>query len=142
MENMEITHRSGMKLYSTLVLLLMGIIFLSGCVSQQPPQPAATPTALITPTGVILEFTIRESNFKLSPANVTVNKGDAVKIIVINDQGTHNLFVEGYNQRIKIVSAGNTQVMEFVADKTGTFNMWCEVPNHRNLGMKGQLIVS
>lgn len=132
-----------MKLFSILPLLLVGIIFISGCVGQYGQQLTmpTTPTTLAAPTGEVKEFTIRESSFKLSPATITVNKGDSVRITVINDQGTHNLFIEGYNQRANIVSAGNTQVIEFVADKSGTFNMWCEVSGHRKLGMEGQLVV-
>lgn len=86
------------------------------------------------------EFTIGESNFKLNPSTIRVNKGDTVKITVVNEGGTHNLFVEDYNERTDIVSGGS-RVLEFVADKTGTFDMWCEVGGHRGLGMEGQLIV-
>lgn len=89
----------------------------------------------------IKEFTIRESNFKLNPSTLIVKEGDTVKIIVINDGGTHNLFVEEYNERTEVVSSGNTKVLEFVADKAGTFNIWCEVGSHRSLGMEGTLIV-
>ena len=89
----------------------------------------------------IKEFTIRESNFKLNPSTLTVNEGDTVRITVINEGGTHNLFVEEYNERTDIVSSGNTRVLEFVADKAGTFNIWCEVGSHRSSGMEGQLIV-
>lgn len=86
------------------------------------------------------EFTIRESNFKLNPSTITVNEGDRVKITVVNEGGTHNLFIEDYRERTDIISSGS-RVLEFVADKTGTFNMWCEVSGHRGLGMEGQLIV-
>ncbi len=131
-----------MKLFSILPLLLVGVILVSGCVSQQPTQISpTTPTATITPTGEVKEYTIRASNFKLSPANITVNKGDTIRIIVVVDQGTHNLFVEGYDQRVNVLSSGKSQVMEFIADKSGTFNMLCEVDGHRGLGMEGQLIV-
>lgn len=88
----------------------------------------------------IKEFTIKESNFKLNPSTITVNKGDTVKITVINDGGTHNLFIRDYNERTDIISSGS-RILEFVADKTGTFDMWCEVGTHRSLGMEGQLIV-
>ncbi len=132
-----------MKLFSILSLLLAGVILVSGCVNQQftqttPDKPADT----ITPTGEVKEFTLRESNFKLNPTNITVNNGEFVRITVVNDQGTHNLFIEGYDKKTGIVSSGKTQVMEFVADKKGMFNMWCEVAGHREFGMQGQLIVN
>jgi len=90
--------------------------------------------------GAVKEFTIGESNFKLNPSIITVNEGDTVKITVVNEGGTHNLFIEDYNERTDIVSSGS-RVLEFVADKAGTFNMWCEVSGHRSLGMEGQFIV-
>lgn len=99
------------------------------------------PTATITSTGDVKEFTIRESNFRLNPSNITVNQGDLVKITSVVDQGVHNLFVERYDQRVSVASSGKNQVMEFVADKSGIFKMWCEVAGHRDLGMEGQLIV-
>ena len=130
-----------MKLFM-LPLILVVAILVSGCAGQQSAQTTPDkPTAAITPTGEVKEFTIRESNFKLSPSNITVNQGDLVKMTVVVDQGTHDLFVEGYDQRVNVASSGKSQVMEFVADKPGTFKMWCEVAGHRDLGMEGQLIV-
>ena len=130
-----------MKLFM-LPLLLVGVILVSGCTGQQSSQTTSDkPTSAITPTGEVKEFTIRESNFKLSPSNITANQGDLVKITVVVDQGTHDLFVEGYDQRVNVAPSGKSQVMEFVADKSGIFKMWCEVADHRDLGMEGQLIV-
>lgn len=130
-----------MKLFM-LPLILVGAILVSGCAGQQSAQTTPDkPTAAITLTGEVKEFTIRESNFKLIPSNITVNQGDLVKITVAVDQGIHNLFVERYDQRVNVASSGKSQVMEFVADKSGTFKMWCEVAGHRDLGMEGQLIV-
>lgn len=130
-----------MKLFM-LPLLLAVAVLVSGCTGQQSAQTTPDkPTSAITPTGEVKEFTIRESNFKLSPSNITVNQGDLIKITVVIDQGTHNLFVEGYDQRVNVASSGKSQVMEFVVDKSGIFKMWCEVAGHRDLGMEGQLIV-
>ncbi len=130
-----------MKLFR-LPLILIVAILVSGCTDQQSAQTTPDkPTAAITSTGEVKEFTIRESNFKLSPSNITVSQGDLVRITVVVDQGTHDLFVEGYDQRVNVASSGKSQVMEFVADKSGIFKMWCEVANHRDLGMEGQLIV-
>lgn len=129
-----------MKLF--MLPLLIGIILVSGCTGQQSSQTTSDKsTSSITPTGEVKEFTIRESNFKLSPSNITVSQGDLVRITVVVDQGTHDLFVEGYGIRVNVASSGKSQAMEFVADKSGIFKMWCEVADHRDLGMEGQLIV-
>jgi hypothetical protein len=39
------------------------------------------------------------------------------------------------------VGAGASDVVEFTADKAGTFEYYCSVGNHRAMGMKGTLTV-
>lgn len=127
------------------IFLAIILIFISGCYAQNGAQSDKTVDTTTGDTGTsggeIKEFTIRESSFMLSPSTITVNKGDTVRITVMNDQGTHNLFIEGYNERTSTISAGDSEVIEFVADKAGTFDMWCEVGNHRSQGMEGTLVV-
>ena len=77
-----------MKLIMLPIILVVAIL-VSGCAGQQSAQTTPDkPTAAITLTGKVKEFTIRESNFKLSPSNITVNQGDLVKMTVVVDQGT------------------------------------------------------
>ena len=131
-----------------LILAITALIFVAGCTysdsssnDQTPTQDDAQPNNREV-TGEVKEFTIRESNFRLDPETITVNKGDTVRITVINNEGMHNLFIEGYDERTSTVSAGNTEIIEFVADEAGTFDMWCEVGSHRSSGMEGTLIVT
>ena len=133
-----------------IVLIALVIVFAAFFLLKSPQEqeePSLTITVSDSPetgeqqSSQIREFTIRESSFKLNPSTITVNEGDTVKITVINEEGTHNLFVEEYNERTDVVSSGNTRILEFVADKTGTFKIWCEVGSHRSLGMEGTLIV-
>jgi cytochrome c oxidase subunit 2 len=93
------------------------------------------------PSPVVKEFTITASNFKFEPSNLAVNQGDIVKITLINEGGTHNIFFEEYNERTNVESAPVTQTLEFVADQLGSFAFWCEVSTHRALGMEGTLVV-
>jgi nitrite reductase (NO-forming) len=39
------------------------------------------------------------------------------------------------------VNGGETTSVEFVADKTGTFEYYCSVGAHRAMGMTGSLVV-
>lgn len=81
------------------------------------------------------------SNFKFAPDTVTVKRGERVHITAVSDQGVHNVFVDGYNARTAVKSTGGQDATEFVADKAGTFDMWCEVGSHKANGMIGKLIV-
>lgn len=88
----------------------------------------------------IKEFIIDGSNFKFEPSQIKVSKGDTVKITFKDDDGTHNLVVDGYNVSTRILSGGEDTI-QFVADKTGTFEYYCSIGSHRDLGMKGTLTV-
>jgi len=135
-----------------LIFGILALVFVAGCTysdSNSNKQPTPEQDRLIPPsdesgqqtTGEIKEFTITESNFRLNPETITVNKGDTVRITVVSDEGTHNLFIEEYNERTSTLSTGNSDVIEFIADTKGTFDIWCEIGNHRAQGMEGTLIV-
>ncbi len=135
------------------------VVFISGCVGQPSYQPTTTTTSTpvtsqttsvtqttsttqtTTSQGTVKQITVHESNaYTITPSTINLNKGDIVTITIIDDSGTHNLFVDGYNVRSQIINLGQTS-LQFTADKTGTFSMWCEVDGHKGLGMVGQIVV-
>ena len=148
-----------------LVIVAIGV-FLSGCKSYKTPtstpvtpsgevkepqtptqpsetQPAATPETqpTVTPTGEVKEFSIIGRSFDFNPSTITVNRGDTVRITFTSLDIGHNLIIEGYDVGTNIISGGASETIEFVADKPGTFAIYCSVGNHREFGMEGQLIV-
>lgn len=92
-------------------------------------------------TGVVKEITVTGSNYKFEPANLTVNKGDTVKVIFKNSGGMHDFVIDEFNAKSKIIPDGQEATVEFVADKSGTFKYYCSVGNHRSMGMEGTLVV-
>jgi plastocyanin len=86
-------------------------------------------------------FTVSGSNYKFSPSTLSVNKGDKVRITFQNSGGTHDWNLDEFNAHTKILSGGQSEVVEFTADKTGSFEYYCSVGNHRQMGMKGTLTV-
>lgn len=105
-------------------------------VSQEAPSP--TPPVA---TSTVREFMVVGKNFSLSPGNLEVNKGDRVRITLQNQGGTHDWVIDEFNARTKVLSNGQTETIEFVADKIGTFEYYCSVGTHRQMGMKGTLVV-
>lgn len=87
-------------------------------------------------------FTVEGGNFKFSPNELTVNKGDVVRIIFKNIEGTHDWVSDDFNARTKIIKAGETDEIVFTADKSGNFEYYCSVGKHREMGMVGKLIVN
>ncbi|HEY4528544.1 MAG TPA: cupredoxin domain-containing protein [Candidatus Paceibacterota bacterium] len=97
--------------------------------------------ATSTPTQNVKEFVVVGKNFSFSPTKIEVNKGDIVHITFKNEGGNHDLVVDGYNIRTKVLPSGQSETIEFVADKSGSFEYYCSVGTHRQMGMKGTLMV-
>ena len=87
------------------------------------------------------EFTVTAQPFSFGLSSITVKKGDKVKITLDNKQGLHDLVIDEYNVHTPQLTVGKQASIEFVADKSGTFEYYCSVNNHRAMGMVGKLIV-
>lgn len=108
---------------------------------------SATPSASVskTPTPTLVPavkvFNISAKPFEFSMKEIKVKKGDTVRILFANTEGTHDWVIDQFKARTPVIQAGKTATVEFVADKSGTFEYYCSVANHRQMGMKGNLVV-
>ncbi|QQG41476.1 MAG: cupredoxin domain-containing protein [Candidatus Woesebacteria bacterium] len=91
--------------------------------------------------GPVKEFTVNGSSYKFDPETIVVNKGDIVKITFKDNDGRHNLGIDGYNLSTKIIGSGSEAQLQFVADKAGSFEFYCSVGSHKSLGMTGTFVV-
>lgn len=137
----------GIVLVVVVLLAVGGFFFLNNQKStntnSSAPQVEAENTQSSTaPSGPVKEFTVDGSNYEFSPTKIEVNKGDTVKITFKDDDGMHNLVVDGYNVKTNIIKGGSEDTIQFVADKSGTFEYYCSVANHKEEGMVGSLIVN
>ena len=71
---------------------------------------------------------------------ISVNKGDIVRIKVTNIKGTHDFVIDEYGIK-KMTPLNEEAVIEFTADKVGEFVYYCSVPGHREKGQWGTLKV-
>jgi Plastocyanin len=109
------------------------------------PPVVVSPTASGSPAAASVaakEFAIAASEFKFTPAEIRVKKGDTVKITLTNSGAMlHDWRVDEFDATTKTITKGQTDTVEFVADQVGTFEYYCSVGNHRQQGMVGKLIV-
>lgn len=130
---------------AAILLLGAGLIISQSGTKQQVsvvPTPAANPTQVASPTeDKLKEFVVEGKPFEYSLKEITVKKGDKVKITFKNTQGFHDLTIDQLDVKTKQIQAGEEDSLEFVADKAGTFEYFCSVGNHRQMGMVGKLIV-
>ncbi len=95
-----------------------------------------------TSAAKVREFNVDASSYKFSPANITVNKGDTIKLTVKNVDGTHDFKIDEFTgASTKILKTGETQTITFVVDRAGTFEYYCSIGQHRAMGMVGKLTV-
>jgi plastocyanin len=91
--------------------------------------------------GDVVAIDITGKNFAFSQKEIRVKNGDRVRITFSSTDGFHDWVVDEFNASTERVSTGGTTSVEFTANKTGTFEYYCSVGNHRNQGMAGNLIV-
>lgn len=109
--------------------------------SNQSMTPTTESSATADVVDGVKVFTINGSNFKFEPNMISVGKGDKVKIVFKNTGGFHDLVIDELGVKTKQIGANSEDLVEFTADKVGSFEFYCSVGNHRAMGMKGTLVV-
>ncbi len=104
-------------------------------------SPSASPSGSPKTSAKAKTFTVTGSNFKFDVSQIKVKKGDTVKIVFKNSGGKHNWVIDEFKAQTPVIGSGENATVSFVADKVGTFEYYCSVGSHRQMGMKGNLIV-
>ena len=92
-------------------------------------------------TEELKEFTMTAKRWEFAPTTITVNRGDKVKLTIKSLDVDHGFEISDFNVNKKLVP-GETTVVEFTADKTGTFTFSCNVScGAGHSDMQGRLIV-
>ena len=149
------------KLY-VVILAILSLMLASSCASQQENVPASsnmpvpdsnsgqvrativvgdTGDSVVSDKGSLKEFEMVAKQFEFMPEAVEVNQGDRVKITLTSADVIHGFAINEYSINERVVP-GQPTVVEFTADKKGTFTFYCSVmcgSGHRN--MRGTLIV-
>lgn len=101
-------------------------------------------TTTVANTGPVKEFSMTsyfdDAGKWFSLKEISVNKGDRVRIKVTNTKGTHDFNIDEYGIR-EATPLDKEVVIEFTADKAGEFIYYCSMSGHRQAGQFGKLIV-
>ena len=88
------------------------------------------------------EFSITAKQFEFIPSTITVNTGDTVRLSVTSIDVAHGFSISQFKVS-EVLAINETKVIEFVADKAGTYSMFCSVFCGSGHGqMRGTLIVN
>lgn len=113
------------------------------------PNEAANPTtapeseSVATPSAMSEnEITVEGGEFKFTPSEITIKKGEKVKLTFKNTGSfPHDFVIADLNVTTKRIQPGEEDTVEFTPEKTGEFKFICGVGNHEEQGMVGTLIV-
>jgi heme/copper-type cytochrome/quinol oxidase subunit 2 len=87
-----------------------------------------------------VEFVDEQPKPQFSLKEITVNKGDKVKLKITNTKGVHDFKLDEFDVFAN-TPLGEEVVVEFTADKAGEFVYYCNQPGHRQAGQWGTLKV-
>ena len=121
-----------------LKMMLIGLTILSAASARAVAQVAKDAG---TPTRGVHEIQVTLRKYEFSPGSLRVRKGEQVKLVMAAADHDHGFKLADFNINQKIPK-GTTVVVEFTADKAGTFQFRCSNVcgfGHRN--MKGTLVV-
>ena len=92
-------------------------------------------------SGSALEVT--ETDFALAPAELAVDAEGEVTITAVNNGETeHALEIEGSGVEEETDTIAPGESAEVTVElKPGTYEMYCPIGNHRELGMEGTIVV-
>lgn len=85
---------------------------------------------------------IEAGSFYYKPNEISLKKGEKVKIILHSVSMMHDFNIDELNVKLPITKNGETGSVEFTADKVGTFEYYCSVGQHRKMGQVGKLVVT
>lgn len=69
---------------------------------------------------------VKASKFNFSPDPIMVKKGERVRLVVTSTDVDHGLAIDEFKVNLSI-PASKTETVEFVADKKGTFRVYCDL---------------
>ncbi|GAA0244469.1 hypothetical protein GCM10009527_046500 [Actinomadura nitritigenes] len=127
---------------STISTTLGAAVLAAGALA---PAGAAHATTSPSPSAKTTTVTVTEKEFTLTPSMTNLKPG--AYTFVAKNVGTtvHGLAISGPGisgtKMITGVKPGSTGMLKAVL-KSGTYQMWCPVDNHKGLGMHTQLTVS
>jgi plastocyanin len=133
-------------------MIALGGLAVAGCGGDDDSDTTGTTGASATTSttgaksggGGSSTIQLSETDFALNPPNPTVKAGE-VTINATNDGAVpHNIEVEGPGEEQELESdlaPGDSGTLTVDLSEPGTYEWYCPVGNHRDMGMEGEITV-
>lgn len=157
------TERKHMQLKHIALVLVSGLVF-AGCIpgtnetQQNPDENQVMEESQINPDEQMMDGTselvddeammaqgqvvsLLADDFTFGVEEVRVKQGEKLTLSVTNSHGFHDLVIDELGVNSGMIPEGETMDIEIPTDQPGTYEYYCSVGQHRELGMKGTLII-
>jgi PQQ system protein len=107
----------------------------AGCMGQNPNTPKGAPAKIVE---------VRETEMKIDPKNVTIDKPGVVEFRVQNaGQVVHALEIEGPTGEVETdqIPTGKSATLTANLNRPGKYKWYCPVGDHEAQGMTGTVTV-
>jgi len=136
------THR--FSLLGAVVVVVAALT--GGCGGSGGGSKKASSTTSPASSGgtVVKTVTVHETEYKLTPNSISLPKAGTYVFKGVNDgTTTHSLEIEGNGVEMEAadISPGSSGTLKVKLPKTGTYEIYCPVDGHKDLGMKGTVTV-
>jgi len=133
---------------------LLGLALLAACGLSGPGGPTPTPAAPVD--GVLA---VIASEWRYQPSRILLRQGEQVRIefrndgAILHDFKIEDLSADGVQSEssgplsgkegelFTGADPGKEGTLVFTPTETGAFTYYCTIPQHRQLGMKGTIVV-
>ncbi|OGG04892.1 hypothetical protein A2Z33_06350 [Candidatus Gottesmanbacteria bacterium RBG_16_52_11] len=153
---------------AVIALIGLGIMFTRGTspavnpqddnaimVREGEPSPAVTTTdgsdrsgAAVNPTGTDtmteeqgVNVEVEAGSFYYKPNVIRAKIGVPVTIVLTAADAMHDFNIDELDVSIPVTKSGSSSTVTFTPDRTGEFEYYCSVGQHRQNGQVGKLIV-
>ncbi|OGZ65511.1 MAG: hypothetical protein A2812_00020 [Candidatus Staskawiczbacteria bacterium RIFCSPHIGHO2_01_FULL_36_16] len=131
--------------------IIIGIFAVAAVIAfNKTNQTAENPVVTENKESTVKEFTMTsfyeivdgQPRPQYSLKEITVNKGDSVRIKITVTKGMHDFKIDEFSVYADTKELNKEYVVEFTADKVGEFIYYCAKSGHRANGHWGTLIVT
>jgi plastocyanin len=132
------------------VFIFLGMLFaveVFGAEEAEKPEAgeaAGAPSGGTTSVGAAQTVRVREVDFKIELPDTSYSPGSYVFDLKNDGKTAHNLTINGpgvTNAATPTIAAGKTAKVQ-VALQSGTYELYCSVPGHKEAGMDTKIAVS
>jgi len=109
--------------------------------AQSTPAQTDTASNQGNTTADVQTIQVEAGNYYFKPNEIRVKKGQRVKIVLATKGMGHDFVIDSLGVEVPVTQPGETNSVEFTATTPGTYEFYCSVGNHRQLGQVGTLIV-